>query len=107
MLSFSNVSGDIFSVYRELVLIFTVSSCLYREQVIADPTSIEERVSESQVVFGVNSYREMCGLHLGGSILSTSDIVLVCGHRAANRAAQVVQEIKQALEKDSSTRSCI
>lgn len=30
---------------------------------IADPSLIEERRSEATVVFGLNSYRELCGLH--------------------------------------------
>ncbi|KAJ9585222.1 hypothetical protein L9F63_002985 [Diploptera punctata] len=75
------------------------------EQVVADPTGIEERVSESQIVFGMNAYRELCGLHLGGSALSTSDIVLITASRAANRAAEVVETMKEALQEDSAARA--
>lgn len=85
-------------------IILTVLLCIFSENVVADPTVIEERVSEAQVVFGVNAYRELCGLHLGGSALTTYDIILQCSNRAARRAAEVVQIIKTALEEDNNAR---
>ncbi|XP_067000313.2 exosome complex component RRP45 [Anabrus simplex] len=74
------------------------------ENVIADPSAIEERVSEAQIVFGVNAYRELCGLHLGGSALATPQLVLKCAVRASKRALEVVQTIKHALEQDNEAR---
>ncbi|PNF15123.1 hypothetical protein B7P43_G15566 [Cryptotermes secundus] len=75
------------------------------EHIIADPTAIEERVSEAQVVFGVNAYRELCGLHLGGSSLTSHDLILQCANRAARRAAEVVQIMKLALKEDADARA--
>nr|CAD7606992.1 unnamed protein product [Timema genevievae] len=73
--------------------------------VVADPTALEERVSEAQIVFGMNAYRELCGLHLGGSALATFETVVNCAIRAGNRAAQVVQKMKTLLAHDSETRA--
>nr|CAD7459387.1 unnamed protein product [Timema tahoe] len=73
--------------------------------VVADPTALEERVSEAQIVFGMNAYRELCGLHLGGSALATFETVVNCAIRAGNRAAQVVQKIKTLLAQDAETRA--
>nr|CAD7265966.1 unnamed protein product [Timema shepardi] len=73
--------------------------------VVADPTALEERVSEAQIVFGMNAYRELCGLHLGGSALATFETVVNCAIRAGNRAAQVVQTIKTLLAQDAETRA--
>ncbi|PSN53584.1 Exosome complex component RRP45 [Blattella germanica] len=75
------------------------------EVVIIDPTVIEERVAESHVVFGVNAYKELCGLHLGGKALLNPDVVVNYAGQAANRAAQVVQMIKTALEEDNTARA--
>nr|CAD7397329.1 unnamed protein product [Timema cristinae] len=77
---------------------------LSRTVVVADPTALEERVSEAQIVFGMNAYRELCGLHLGGSALATFETVVNCAIRAGNRAAQVVQKIKTLLAQDAETR---
>nr|CAD7412530.1 unnamed protein product [Timema poppensis] len=78
---------------------------LTRTVVVADPTALEERVSEAQIVFGMNAYRELCGLHLGGSALATFETVVNCAIRAGNRAAQVVQKIKTLLAQDAETRA--
>jgi hypothetical protein len=61
-------------------------------------------VSETQVVFGVNAYRELCGLHLGGSSLTSRDLILRCANRAATRAGEVVQIMKSALKEDADSR---
>jgi exosome complex component RRP45 len=87
-----------------LKIALTISLHISSENVIADPTAIEERVSEAQVVFGVNAYRELCGLHLGGSALTSYDVILHCANRAARRAAEVVQIMKSALEEDANAR---
>lgn len=85
-------------------IILTLSLHIFSENVVADPTVIEERVSEAQLVFGVNAYRELCGLHLGGSALTSYDKILLYANRAATRAAEVVQIIKSALEEDINAR---
>jgi hypothetical protein len=45
-----------------------------------------------------------CGLHLGGSSLTSHDLILQCANRAARRAAEVVQIIKSALKEDAGAR---
>ncbi|KAK7790710.1 hypothetical protein R5R35_007950 [Gryllus longicercus] len=72
--------------------------------VIADPTAIEERVSEGQIVFGVNAYRELCGLHLGGNAPITLEMVNKYATRAAKRALELVTQMKKALAEDLKNR---
>ena len=61
-------------------------------------------MSDSQIVCVVNAYRELCGLHLGGSALTSYDLIVQCTNRAAKRAAEVVQIMKSALEEDANAR---
>lgn len=61
-------------------------------------------MSDSQIVCAVNAYRELCGLHLGGSVLTSYDLITQCANRAAKRAAEVVQMMKSALEEDANAR---
>ncbi|XP_055840908.1 exosome complex component RRP45 [Episyrphus balteatus] len=71
---------------------------------VADPTAIEERTAESSVAFGINSYRELCCLNLGGSTLTSSHLLLQCSQRAAKRAKLIVDQVKKALEDDAKCR---
>lgn len=65
---------------------------------------MEERVSEANLVFGLNSYRELCGIHFGGITLTSSELLLKCAKRGAKRAKFVVDLIKDALQKDETCR---
>lgn len=56
------------------------------------------------MIFGFNSYRELCCLNLGGTTLISSDLLLQCAHKAANRAKVVVEQVKEALAQDAETR---
>uniref|UniRef100_A0A0P6J4R2 Exosome complex component RRP45 n=1 Tax=Aedes aegypti TaxID=7159 RepID=A0A0P6J4R2_AEDAE len=71
---------------------------------IADPTYLEERVAEAKIVFGMNSYGELCGLHLGGVTLTSSDLLLRTATKAAKRARTIVQKIKDVIQEDASKR---
>ncbi|XP_049286291.1 uncharacterized protein LOC125765321 [Anopheles funestus] len=71
---------------------------------VADPTYLEERVGEAKMVFGINSYGELCGLHLGGSTLTSSNLLLRTSAKASKRARLVVEKIKAAIQKDSDDR---
>lgn len=72
---------------------------------IADPTALEERVAEANLVFGLNSYRELCGLHFGGVTMTSSQLLLKCATRGAKHAMQVVTQIKEALRLDEELRA--
>lgn len=74
------------------------------KQAVADPSYIEERVSEAAIVFGINSYKELCGLHLGGVTLTNSALLLSCATKGAKRAKIVVDLIKRTLETDAELR---
>lgn len=72
---------------------------------IADPTYLEERVAEAKIVFGMNSYGELCGIHLGGITLTSSDLLLKTAAKGAKRARMIVQKIKDAIQEDAEKRS--
>lgn len=78
---------------------------LFREIAIADPTAIEERVAEASLVFGLNSYRELCGLHFGGVTMTSSQLLIKCATRGARQAKYIVDMIKGALKRDEDTRA--
>lgn len=70
----------------------------------ADPTAVEEKVSDASLTFGINAYQEICCLHLGGTALIRPQIILECCIKAANRAKTVIEIIKKALAKDNQER---
>lgn len=57
------------------------------------------------MVFGINSYRELCGLHFGGITLASLELLIKCANQGAKRANAVVKQIKAALEVDEKRRS--
>lgn len=71
---------------------------------IADPTALEERVAQSSLVFGLNSYQELCGLHLGGIFLTSADLMIRTASRAAKQAKYMVDVIRRAVEADTVAR---
>lgn len=72
--------------------------------ILADPNLLEEEVSDAFLSIGVNPYKELCGLHLGGKADLTSNLILSTASKAAARAAVVVEQIKDAIEKDNQMR---
>lgn len=57
------------------------------------------------MMFGINSYRELCGLHFGGITLASLELLIKCANQGAKRANAVVKQIKAALEADEKRRS--
>lgn len=82
-----------------------ISVVFSRNIAIADPTALEERVAEANLVFGLNSYRELCGLHFGGVTMTSSQLLLKCATRGAKHAMQVVVQVKEALRLDEELRA--
>ncbi|CAG9856221.1 unnamed protein product [Phyllotreta striolata] len=74
------------------------------EFILADPSLVEEEVSDAFLSVGLNAYKELCGLHLGGKAELSTDLILSTTTKAANRAVLVVREIKEAIEKDAEKR---
>ncbi|XP_021926294.1 exosome complex component RRP45-like isoform X2 [Zootermopsis nevadensis] len=70
-----------------------------------DPIPLSLRHYPVCVSYAIFNKGELCGLHLGGSALTSYDIIVQCANRAAKRAAEVVQMIKSALEEDTNTRA--
>lgn len=74
------------------------------EFIIADPTIEEEGVADAFMSIGLNSYKELCGLHLGGKADLTPEMILITANKAAQRACLVVQQIKETVEKEHQER---
>lgn len=72
---------------------------------VADPTALEERVSDASLVLAVNSYKELCCMHLTGVTLTSPSLILHCSEMAASRAKRIVDFIKSALEEDGTQRA--
>lgn len=75
------------------------------EIIVADPTLLEEAVADCSLIVGMNEYKELCGLHLGGSSYMSQGTILECTKISANRVAQIVREIKSDISKDSEART--
>uniref|UniRef100_A0A1A9UZH8 Exosome complex component RRP45 n=1 Tax=Glossina austeni TaxID=7395 RepID=A0A1A9UZH8_GLOAU len=71
---------------------------------VADPTVAEERTSDTQMIFGINSFEELCCLNLGGSSLTSPTLLLQYSKKAAKHAKNVVNQVKKSLENDSEAR---
>ncbi|XP_066154347.1 uncharacterized protein Rrp45 [Euwallacea fornicatus] len=74
------------------------------DYIIIDPTLLEERVADASLNIGLNAYKELCGLHLGGKAQVTPRLILETTNKAANRAGKVVEMIKAAVEKDTNEK---
>lgn len=64
---------------------------------IVDPTEREERVMDGKTVLAMNIYREICTLHMGGTISLHKDQILRCAEIAASRVVEIVELIKTSL----------
>lgn len=82
----------------------TVLFLNFSKFIVADPTLLEERVAEAFLSVGLNAYKELCGLHLGGKAELSTDIILETTNKAAKRAGCVVEIIKAAVEKDTNEK---
>nr|XP_012216279.1 PREDICTED: exosome complex component RRP45 [Linepithema humile] len=73
---------------------------------IMDPTYIEERVGVAQLTLGMNSYRELCSLHFDylTKTMIVEDVISAVSNDAANYAATLVQQIKEAVMQDVQAR---
>lgn len=87
------------------ILVGKLTVCTRSATAVADPTALEERCAEAQLVFGLNSYRELCGLHFGGVTMASSQLLLKCAARGASHARYVVQLVKDAVRADADQRT--
>ncbi|XP_054015159.1 uncharacterized protein LOC128896046 isoform X2 [Hylaeus anthracinus] len=73
---------------------------------IMDPTYLEERVGVAQLTLGVNSYREVCSLHFNylTKTMTVEDVISAVSSYAANYAAELLKQIKEAVAYDVEAR---
>lgn len=72
---------------------------------VADPSALEERVSGASLVLAVNSYKELCCMHLCGVSLTSPNLIIRCSEMAAGRSRRIVEFIKSTLEEDEAERA--
>lgn len=85
----------------------TISYAVFNggEQIILDPTSTEEGGASALIILALNSYRELCGLHLEGAALANPSFLLTLTKQGAETAAVLVNKLRSALEIDAQLRS--
>lgn len=71
---------------------------------VADPTALEERISNASIVLAINSYKELCSMHLTGVSLTSPKLIQKCSELAAERARRIVEYIKHVLEENNKQR---
>lgn len=71
---------------------------------VADPTAIEERISNASIVLAINSYKELCSMHLTGVTLTSPRLIQSCTEMAAERSRRIVEYIKHTLEENKKQR---
>uniref|UniRef100_A0A1L8DXN8 Exosome complex component RRP45 n=1 Tax=Nyssomyia neivai TaxID=330878 RepID=A0A1L8DXN8_9DIPT len=83
-----------------------VSYVIYQDGTVAcaDPTDLEERVAQAKMVFGLNSYQELCGLHLGGVTLLSAGFVIDLASRGVKHAKNHIEMVKKCIEEDTKVR---
>ncbi|XP_023014200.2 exosome complex component Rrp45 [Leptinotarsa decemlineata] len=74
------------------------------EFILADPTLLEEGVSDGFLSIGLNAYKELCGLHLIGKAALNLDVIMSTAEKAAGRASNIVQQIKESVQADNEKR---
>lgn len=77
---------------------------LFREFILADPSLLEESIAEAFLTVGLNGFKELCSLHLGGKAELTSDVILSTVNKATSRAGFLIDEIKKAIKVDVELR---
>lgn len=71
---------------------------------VADPSALEERISNASIVLAINSYKELCSMHLTGVTLTSPKLIQKCSEMAAERARRIVDYIKHTLQENKSQR---
>ncbi|XP_076624317.1 exosome complex component Rrp45 isoform X1 [Colletes latitarsis] len=73
---------------------------------IMDPTYLEERVGVAQLTLGINSYREVCSMHFNylTKTMTVEDVISAVSNYAANYAAELLKQIREAVTYDVEAR---
>ncbi|XP_022910314.2 exosome complex component RRP45 [Onthophagus taurus] len=74
------------------------------EIILADPTLLEENVSQAQLSLSLNAYKELCGVHLGGNAPIGIESIMKTTNSASKRAKEIIDYIKKSIEEDSIKR---
>lgn len=101
------VTYAVFSEKYDPILIIMITqnkAYFFSNVILADPNLLEEEISDAFLSIGINPYKELCGLHLGGKADLTPALILSSANKAAARAAVIVQQIKDGIEEDNKKR---
>lgn len=82
----------------------SVSYAIFNDgkQAVADPTALEERISNTSMILGLNSYKELCVLNVSGA---SQDLLLRTCSLAAAQAKSTVEFIKLRIAEDAEVRA--
>ncbi|XP_044254499.1 exosome complex component rrp45 [Tribolium madens] len=74
------------------------------EYILADPVLIEEGTADAMLTIGLNGFKELCALHLGGKTELAPSVILSTVSKATSRATIVIEEIKNSVKADNEQR---
>eukprot|EP00897_Mesotaenium_endlicherianum_P003395 jgi/Mesen1/3083/ME000183S02134 len=74
------------------------------DNMVIDPSLKEEAVMGGRLTFTVNAHGEICAVQKGGGVPVTSSEILRCARIAANKALDITDTLKQAVEKHAADR---
>lgn len=82
----------------------SVSYAIFNDgkQAVADPTALEERISDTSMILGLNSYKELCVINVSGA---SQDLLLRTCSLAAAQAKSTVEFIKLRIAEDAEVRA--
>lgn len=73
---------------------------------VLDPTNVEERSADGKLIMGLNAYKELCTLQIGGDgVFINKNAVMSCASIAASKAVELVNSLKTILAQDLSERA--
>jgi len=77
------------------------------EIMIVDPDTKEECVMDGKISFLVNIHKEICGISKGGGTSTSIEQVLKCSKIAVLKAAEITQQIREALHENMKSRQVV
>jgi len=73
---------------------------------VLDPTNLEERSADGKLIMGLNAYKELCTLQIGGDgVFINKEAVMSCANIAASKAVELVKTLKTNLARDLAERA--
>lgn len=74
------------------------------DNLVVDPTLLEEKVMDGSLMLSLNKHKEMCSLQMSGRLEITKEQILRCTNIAAVKVKELTDVIIKSLDHDSSEK---